>query len=194
MYLREVIPALELTEANQRTPKQKYDLKLYHHALETLVPVRPPKPELSVVARPGVKFNRDGLPKAFTTGMDTEEHVQQFKIYCTTNGNKDSDEKMAIFSMTLAKLEADWYETCSAENIADLLKEFEERFGTTDHRSKARRDFNNTSWIATEKPSTFLMKLRILGTKAKETTHSIKDKFVEGLGIELRTSLRNTRI
>ena len=99
---------------------------MYHHALETLVPVRQLKPELSVVARPGVKFNRDGLPKAFTTGMDTEEHVRQFKIYCATNGYKDSDEKMAIFSMTLAKLEADWYETCSAENIADLLKEFEE--------------------------------------------------------------------
>jgi hypothetical protein len=129
------------------------------------------------------------MPKAFTTGMDTEEHVRQFKIYCATNGYKDSDEKMAIFSMTLAKLEADWYETCSAENIADLQKEFEERFGTTDHRSKARRDFNNTSWIATEKPSTFLMKLRILGAKAKETAHSIKEKLVEGLGIELRTSL-----
>jgi hypothetical protein len=96
---------------------------------------------------------------------------------------------MAIFSMTLAKLEADWYETCSAETIVALLKEFEERFGMTDHRSKARRDFNNTSWIATGKPSTFLMKLRILGAKAKETTDSIKDKFVDGLGIELHTSL-----
>ena len=63
------------------------------------------------------------------------------------------------------------------------------KFGTTDHGSKARRDFNSTSWIATEKPSTFLMKLPILGSKAKETTDSIKDKFVEGLGIELRTSL-----
>ena len=96
---------------------------------------------------------------------------------------------MAIFSMTLAKLEADWYETCSAENIIELVKEFEERFGTTDHRSKARRDCNSTSWIATEKPSTFLMKLRILGAKAKETVDSIKDKFVDGLGIKLRTSL-----
>ena len=121
--------------------------------------------------------------------MDTEEHVCQFKIYCATNGYKDSDEKMAIFSMTLAKLEADWYDTCSAETIVELLKEFEERFGTTDYRSQALRDFISTSWIATEKPSTFLMKLRILGSKAKETTDTIKDKFVEGLGIELRTSL-----
>jgi hypothetical protein len=40
-----------------------------------------------------------------------------------------------------------------------------------------------------EKPSTFLMKLRILGAKAKESPDSIKEKFVDGLGIELRTSL-----
>ena len=118
-YLREVIAALELTKIDNRSPKQKYDLKLYRHALDNLVPVRLPKPELGVVARPGVKFNRDGLPKAFKTGMDTEEHVRQFKIYCATNGYKDSDEKMAIFSMTLAKLEADWYETCSAETIVN---------------------------------------------------------------------------
>jgi hypothetical protein len=33
------------------------------------------------------------------------------------------------------------------------------------------------------------MKLRILGSKAKETTDTIKDKFMDGLGIEIRTSL-----
>ena len=33
------------------------------------------------------------------------------------------------------------------------------------------------------------MTLRILGAKAKETVDTIKDKFVDGLGIELRTSL-----
>jgi hypothetical protein len=188
-YLREVIAALEQTEIADRTPKQKFDLKLYKNALLNLAPVVRPKPELGVVARPGVKFNRDGLPKSFKTGMDSEEHVRQFNIYCATNGYKDSDEKMAIFSMTLAKLEADWYETCSSETITDLLKEFEERFGTTDHRSKARRDFVNTTWIATEKPSTFLMKLKILGSKAKETTDTIKDKFMDGLGTEIRSSL-----
>jgi hypothetical protein len=189
IYLRTVIAAVEQTEVADRTPKQKFDLKLYQSALLNLVPIVRPKPELGVVARPGVKFNRDGLPKSFKTGMDSEEHVRQFNIYCATNGYKESDEKMAIFSMTLAKLEADWYETCSSETIVNLLKEFEERFGTTDHRSKARRDFVNTTWIATEKPSTFLMKLRILGSKAKETTDTIKDKFMDGLGVEIRSSL-----
>jgi hypothetical protein len=138
-YLREVIGTLEATEIERQTPKQKYDLRLYRQALENLVPVKKPKPELSVVARPGVKFNRDGLPKAFKTSMDTEEHIRQFKINCATNGYKDSDEKMAIFNMTLAKLEADWYKTCSANTIDELSKEFEERFGTTNHRSKALR-------------------------------------------------------
>ena len=33
------------------------------------------------------------------------------------------------------------------------------------------------------------MKLTILGAKAKESKESVKDKFVDGLGIELRTSL-----
>jgi hypothetical protein len=110
-------------------------------------------------------------------------------MYCATNGYTTSDEKMAIFSMTLAKLESEWYETCSAETIKELEIQFESHFGTTDHRNKARKDINSTTWNTLEKPSTFLMKLNILGAKAKENTESIKDKFVDGLGVEMRTAL-----
>ena len=40
--------------------------------------------------------------------MDTADHIKHFKMYCSTNGYITSDEKMAIFSMTLAKLESEW--------------------------------------------------------------------------------------
>ena len=109
----------------------------YRNAIERLAPVKKWKPELSILARPGIKFNRDGLPKAFSTGMDMEDHLRHFRMYCATNGYVKSEERMAIFSMTLAKLESEWYETCSAVNIKELEEHFESRFGTTDYRNKA---------------------------------------------------------
>jgi hypothetical protein len=169
-YLTECITNLEIIDEAARSQRQNCTLTTYRNVLAKLDPVKKIKPDLSIVARPGAKLNRDGLPKSFTTGMDTEEHLRHFRMYCATNGYTTSDEKMAIFSMTLAKLESQWYETCSAEKIEKLETQFEARFRTTNHQNKARKDFNSTTWDRSEKPSTFLMKLNILGGKAKEST------------------------
>jgi hypothetical protein len=73
-YLTECIAELEATAERDRSAKQKCALICSKNVINRLEHVKKPKPELSIVARPGIKTKSRRFIESIHHRMDTEDH------------------------------------------------------------------------------------------------------------------------